>query len=117
MTDHTPSDGAAALTSTDDLVDGEFRLDGETYPMTVHDVTEAELNDLEDVGAEEDMTDLGEKRYVIDEYLVKPDVDADAIKNPRKVNVLFMSMLACWGGKGDIADAFGDMQIDADGNG
>lgn len=116
MTEHTAADGADALTRTDDLVESEFMLNGETYPMTVRDVTESELDDLEDVGADADMTELEEKRYLIDEYLVKPDIDAEAIENPRKVNVLFMSMLATWGGKGDIAEAFGQMELGEVGN-
>lgn len=110
------NDAADALTSTDDLVESTFTLGGTEYPMTIRDTTEAELEALEEVEDDEDMDELEAKRHVIDKYLVKPDVDAADIRNPRKVNALFMAMVATWSGASDLKAAFDGMPLDQ-GNG
>ena len=111
------TDSAAnALTSTDDLVESTFSLQGTEYPMTIRDTTEEQLEELERVEEEEELSDLDAKRRVIDKYLVKPDVDADRIKNPRKVNALFTAMIATWSGATDIRQAFDEMALNNSGN-
>lgn len=93
MTDNTLDDAAAALTDKTTL-SGVWHLNGESYPLEVEEATLGELEALEtELGEEADEVDM--IRRMIDEYLVKPEVDADNI-GTTKLHPLFEGVQRCW---------------------
>lgn len=103
-------DEAARALETRDQLQGSFELGGETYPLELREPT---LGELEGIDAElADGADEAEAiRRIVDEFLVAPDIDADAI-GVGKLRALFVGMRETWEELGEFEDAREEMPLE-----
>ena len=87
--DHDFEDAARAL-ETRETLEGTFTVGGETYPLVVEEPTLGELEELED-DLGEDADEEAVIRRMIENYLVDPEVDPDAM-GVSKLRPLFEGM-------------------------
>lgn len=91
----------------------ERDLDG--HPIEIRDITEAELEKLEERAAGDPEAEAEVIKEAIDEYLVEPDVPAADIPMNKRQRVWFAMQLA-WSGAEDIQAAMEELQIPGQGN-
>ena len=87
--DHDFEDAARAL-ETRETLEGTFSIKGETYPLVVEEPTLGELEDLED-DLDEDADEEAVIREMVENYLVDPEVNANAV-GVSKLRPLFEGM-------------------------
>lgn len=112
MTDYDQT--ADALTSRDTL-ETEITLGGESLPIKLEDITQAELDDLEDRAADGPEAEAEVIREAIEEYLDEPDVDVDDVPMHKRTQLWFGMQLA-WSGVEDVQAAMDDMDLPNQGN-
>ena len=96
MTDTTNDKWAEAqkVAETREQYEGEWTWNGNTLPLLTNAPSVGELEDIEerldDAGQEEEVMD-----GLVNDYLVKPEIDADSIDSP-KLGALFAGMQVAW---------------------
>lgn len=119
MTDHNAdtetsfSDAAAALTERATF-DGTVELGGQKLPIRVR---EPELGELEAIEADlpEDAEDVDVAREMIDEYLVRPDINPGELGITRAL-ALFTGMRNTWQQSEAFEEARAELELDEEGN-
>lgn len=93
---------AQSVAESRDEYIGEWNWGGETLPLKTEAPSVGELEDiesrLEDAGQEEEVME-----ELVDEYLVKPEVDADNIDSP-KLGALFAGLQVAWSDAVDTSE-------------
>lgn len=102
--------GTEVATSRDDNIEGTWTYDGAEYKLLTTAPTRKELRqiDAELEGTEDEDAVMAR---VIDEYLVKPDVDSDNVELP-KLGSLFIGMQKAWAERVDLSDLKSEMPVD-----
>jgi hypothetical protein len=108
-------DTADWLTSVDTIKHTISREDADDLQIEVEDITEDELEAIEERAQEGPDAEAEVYRESIEEYLVKPDVDTGNIPMNRR-NVLFFHMQLAWSGIDEVSAAMDEMEIPGQGN-
>lgn len=93
-----------------DTIQREIDVDGQSLPIEVQDITQTELDALEDraqEGLEEEAEVIHE---AIEEYLVNPDVSPEDVPMNKRSQLWFAMQLA-WSGADDIQAAMSEMEL------
>lgn len=107
MTDYDAT--ADALTSRDAL-EKDILLDGESMPIKLKDITQNELEALEDRAGEGPDEEAAVIREAIEEYLLEPEVTVDDIPMHKRSQLWFAMQLA-WSGAEEIQAAMDEMEL------
>lgn len=99
------------LTEREEL---EADLGDTGHSITVLDVTEAELNELEAMADDGDEGEVEAIKHAIREYLLEPDVDPEEMMM-RKRQLVWVSMQRVWSGADEIKAAFEDLDLPGNG--
>lgn len=109
MTDQNFDATAEWLESRDSIV-REIERDGDSFPIEVQDITQDELEALEDRAAEDPEAEAEVIRRAIDEYLIRPDVDPSQVPMSKR-QTLWFAMQMAWSGIEDIQAAMDELEI------
>jgi hypothetical protein len=93
-------DAAADALKSQDTLTGTFEIAGSEYPLQVEEPTLGELEAI-DNGLADSADEIEAIRHMVDDFLLKPDVDPDAI-GVGKLQALFLGMRETW----EMSDAF-----------
>lgn len=107
-------DTAAELTSRG-TIEEEILLGGEPFPIELRDITESELEELEERTLDEEgnidpEAESDVMREAIEEYLVQPEVEVDDIPTHKR-SQLWFGMQLTWSGVEDIQAAMEEMEL------
>ena len=107
-------DEAADLLTDRATFDGTAEIDGQTIPIRVREPT---LGELEEIEAElpDDAEEVDAAREMVDEYLLKPDIDATDLGITRAM-ALFLGMRRTWQQTDTFDDVREELELD-EGNG
>jgi len=117
MTDTADTtDTAEWLTDTDDTVEEVIpRDDGPDMPIEVREITEAELEAIEEKSQQGPADEAEAIREAINEYLVEPGVDAADIPMGKR-SKLFLYMNLAWSGASEMEAAMEQLDLPDQGN-
>ena len=107
MTDFNQT--ADALTSRD-TIETEITLDGDPFPIEIKDITQSELEALEDRADQGPDAEAEVIQEAVDKYLLKPEVDIAAVPMHKRSQLWFGMQLA-WSGAEDVQAAMEEMEI------
>lgn len=101
---------AADLLTEQATFDGVAELEGQKLPIRVR---EPELGELEELEAElpEDAEEVDVAREMVDEFLIKPEIDPSALGVSRAMS-LFLGMRSTWQQADAFEEARAELEID-----
>jgi|GEM_PF-6778381 len=106
----TDFDNTADWLQSRDTITREITADGESFPIEIKDITQDELEALEDRASDGPDAEAEVIQEAIDEFLVEPSVDVDAIPMSKRTQLWFAMQLA-WSGAEDIQAAMQELQL------
>jgi len=103
------TDTESTITETIDVPDGP------ELPIEVKEITEDELEAIEEKAAEGPDSDAEATKRAIDEYLVSPAVDVDNVPLGKR-NQLFVAMMLAWSGISAATATVDELDLPNQGN-
>lgn len=104
------------LTDTDDTIEETIpRDDGSDLDIEVKEITEAELEAIEEKSQQGPADEAEAVKRAINDYLVSPDVDAEDIPMGKR-SKLFLYMNIAWSGVGELEATMEELELPDQGN-
>jgi len=109
-------DTADWLTDADDTIEETIpRDDGADLDIEVKEITEAELEAIEEKSQQGPADEAEAVKRAINEYLVSPDVEAEAIPMGKR-SKLFLFMNVAWSGASELEATMEELNVPNEGN-
>jgi hypothetical protein len=106
----TDFEQAADVLTSRDTIETEITISGDTITIRLQDITQDELDALEERAEEGPDVEAEVMKEAIEDYLIEPTVDIKEVPMNKRSQLWFGMQLA-WSGAEDIQAAMDDLEL------